>query len=105
MIATEPAQHAHAALEAVPAYVLHDPAFRTALADHGGTVSSVLRPVERQDLTEAGDPHRRHSGSLRSPAALLRARRQTVHFGGSTTPLQWGPDGRHLPGHLGRRRE
>ncbi|WP_329272047.1 hypothetical protein [Streptomyces pseudovenezuelae] len=43
MIATEPAQHAHAALEAVPAYVLlHDPAFRTALADHGGPVDSVL---------------------------------------------------------------
>ncbi|MFC8350988.1 tetratricopeptide repeat protein, partial [Streptomyces sp. NPDC057280] len=85
VIATDPARHAHAALEAVPAYVLlHDPAFRTALAEHDGAAGSELEPVEWQDLAEAADPV---DGLVRSPAALLRARRQTVPFHGRTAQL------------------
>jgi hypothetical protein len=87
VIATDPARHAHAALEAVPAYVLlHDPTFRTALADYGGPAGSVLEPVEWQDLAEAADPA--GSGLIRSPAALLRARRQSVPFRGRTAQLE-----------------
>ncbi|MEU0947257.1 tetratricopeptide repeat protein, partial [Streptomyces canus] len=87
VIAADPARRAHAALEAVPAYVLlHDAAFRTALAEHGGPAHSVLEPVEWQDLAEAADPT---GGALvRSPAALLRARRQTVPFRGRAAQLE-----------------
>ncbi|MGW2522378.1 hypothetical protein ACWC09_36350 [Streptomyces sp. NPDC001617] len=86
VIATDPAGHAHAALEAVPAYVLFNaPAFRTALADHlSHHAAPVLEPAEWQHLSEPADP----AGTLAgSPAALLRARRQTVPFRGRTRLL------------------
>ncbi|MGW7210019.1 tetratricopeptide repeat protein [Streptomyces sp. NPDC054837] len=96
VIAADPAGHAHAALEAVPAYVLlHDPAFRAALADHGKVAGSVLEPVEWQDLAEAADPV---GGLVRSPAALLRARRQTVPFRGRTAQLDQLTAWSDLPG-------
>ncbi|MFF7074503.1 tetratricopeptide repeat protein [Streptomyces pseudovenezuelae] len=87
VIAVDPARRAHAALEAVPAYVLlHDATFRAALAKHGGPAGSVLEPVEWQDLAEGADPT--GSGLVRSPAVLLRARRQTAPFRGRTTQLE-----------------
>ncbi|MGW7210031.1 tetratricopeptide repeat protein [Streptomyces sp. NPDC054837] len=85
VIASDPAGRQHASLEAVPAYVLlHDADFRTALSDYGAHTSAVLEPVEWQHLAEAAESA---TGPARSPAALLRARRQIVPFRGRTTLL------------------
>ncbi|WP_433696957.1 hypothetical protein [Nocardiopsis sp. CA-288880] len=77
----------HAALEVVPAYVLHhDPAFRAVLAQHG--VPLVLEPVEFAHLAHTPRAHHRPS-----PAALLEAHRQVVDFHGREetmrTLLEW----------------
>ncbi|NYH51372.1 tetratricopeptide (TPR) repeat protein [Nocardiopsis arvandica] len=77
----------HAALEVVPAYVLHhDPAFRAVLAEHG--VPLALEPVE---LTHLAHTPRTHQPP--SPAALLEANRQVVDFHGRdqemNTLTQW----------------
>ncbi|MEE2037593.1 tetratricopeptide repeat protein [Nocardiopsis sp. CT-R113] len=77
----------HAALEVVPAYVLHhDPAFRAVLTEHG--VSLVLEPVEFAHLAHTPRAHHRPS-----PAALLEAHRQVVDFHGRDetmrTLLEW----------------
>ncbi|MCY9784279.1 hypothetical protein KIK06_10275 [Nocardiopsis sp. EMB25] len=77
----------HAALEIVPAYVLHhDPAFRAVLAEHG--VPLVLEPVELAHLAHNPGTHRRLS-----PASLLEAHRQVVDFHGRDetmgTLLDW----------------
>ncbi|MFE4633979.1 tetratricopeptide repeat protein [Streptomyces sp. NPDC056773] len=86
VIASDPAGRAHASLEAVPAYVLmHDPAFRTALAAHAPEADSVLEPVEWQHLAEAADPV--STSLVGSPAALLRARRKVVPFRGRTSVI------------------
>ncbi|WP_370013100.1 tetratricopeptide repeat protein [Nocardiopsis sp. LDBS0036] len=64
----------HAALEVVPAYVLHhDPEFRAVLAEHG--VPLVLEPVELTHLAHTPRTHRRPS-----PASLLEAHRRVVDF-------------------------
>ncbi|MFC9329606.1 tetratricopeptide repeat protein [Kitasatospora sp. NPDC057015] len=82
VIGSDPAGRAHAALEAVPAYVLHhDPAFRTALAKHAPHAGTVLEAAEWQHLAENPEPP---AGRAGSPAALLRARRQAVPFRGRT---------------------
>ncbi|MES0835688.1 tetratricopeptide repeat protein [Nocardiopsis tropica] len=89
VVCTDPAGRAHAALEAVPAYVLHhDPGFRAVLEAHGAL--SPLEPVElRRALLE--------DEVSRSPAALLRARRQVVGFHGREALLDelvgWCLDG------------
>ncbi|WAU78376.1 tetratricopeptide repeat protein (plasmid) [Streptomyces sp. Qhu-G9] len=86
VIASDPAGRAHAHLEAVPTYVLlHDQSFVAALTEHGENTGSVLEPVEWQHLAEAADPAT--TGPARSPAALLRARRQIVPFRGRTELL------------------
>ncbi|MGW7330138.1 tetratricopeptide repeat protein, partial [Streptomyces sp. NPDC054840] len=76
-------QHSdHSRLNVVPSYVLHhDPAFRTALADHGGGPQVGLEAVEFQDLA---DPTARPAARPApvTPAALLEAGRQTVPFHG-----------------------
>uniref|UniRef100_UPI00037069D6 tetratricopeptide repeat protein n=1 Tax=Nocardiopsis valliformis TaxID=239974 RepID=UPI00037069D6 len=77
----------HAALEIVPAYVLHhDPVFRAVLAEHGAPL--VLEPVELAHLSHT--PHAHHHPS---PAALLAADRQVVAFHGREdtmrTLLEW----------------
>ncbi|MGW7327739.1 tetratricopeptide repeat protein, partial [Streptomyces sp. NPDC054840] len=76
-------QHSdHSRLNVVPSYVLHhDPAFRTALADHGGGPQFGLEAVEFQDLA---DPTTRPAARPApvTPAALLEAGRQTVPFHG-----------------------
>ncbi|MFD0260199.1 hypothetical protein ACFVH7_18230, partial [Kitasatospora indigofera] len=80
VIASDPAGRAHAALEAVPAYVLlNAPAFRTALAEHAPRAGTVLEAAEWQHLAENPEPP---AGRAGSPAALLRARRQAVPFRG-----------------------
>ncbi|WAU78372.1 tetratricopeptide repeat protein (plasmid) [Streptomyces sp. Qhu-G9] len=85
VIASDPAGRSHGHLEAVPAYVLlHDPTFRAALAKHG-FVNTLLEPVEWQHLAEPTAA----AGPVRSPAALLRARRQIVPFSGRTSHLQY----------------
>ncbi|MFF1498270.1 tetratricopeptide repeat protein [Streptomyces sp. NPDC058304] len=69
-------------LNVVPSYVLHhDPAFRTALAEHGAGADHDLEAVELQHLTDPAQGHDR-SAQLPSPAALLEARHQTVPFHG-----------------------
>ncbi|MFE6447480.1 tetratricopeptide repeat protein [Nocardiopsis dassonvillei] len=76
VVAADPAHSGHAQLEAVPAYVLHhDPAFRTALEEHGA--SRVLEPVELADLA-----HRQPANRRLSPASLLEAHRRVVSFHG-----------------------
>ncbi|RKS04950.1 tetratricopeptide (TPR) repeat protein [Nocardiopsis sp. Huas11] len=77
----------HAALEIVPAYVLHhDPAFRAVLAEH--SVPLALEPVELAHLAHTPGTHHRPS-----PAALLEAHRQVVAFHGRDetmrTLLDW----------------
>ncbi|WP_329501462.1 tetratricopeptide repeat protein (plasmid) [Kitasatospora herbaricolor] len=80
VITSDPAGRAHAALEAVPAYVLlSKPAFRTALAEHTPHAGTVLEAAEWQHLAESPDAP---AGGAGSPAALLRARRQAVPFRG-----------------------
>ncbi|OOC53609.1 MULTISPECIES: tetratricopeptide repeat protein [Nocardiopsis] len=76
VVATDLEHRDHAALEVVPAYVLHhDPAFRAVLAEHG--VPLVLEPVELAHLTHTPRTHHRPS-----PASLLEAHRQVVDFHG-----------------------
>ncbi|MET7704058.1 tetratricopeptide repeat protein [Streptomyces sp. NPDC005485] len=83
VITSDPAGRSHAHLEAVPAFVLlHDAAFRAALTAHGPT-GTELEPVEWQHLAEPATA----AGLVRSPAALLRARRQIVPFRGRTPDL------------------
>ncbi|MFJ3673831.1 tetratricopeptide repeat protein, partial [Streptomyces sp. NPDC090106] len=85
VVTSDPAGRRHSVLEAVPAYVLlHEPGFRSALAEHRAGIGLVQEPVEWQDLAEPPEPA---TGPLRSPAALLRARRQVVPFRGRTTLL------------------
>ncbi|MER7568948.1 tetratricopeptide repeat protein [Streptomyces sp. NPDC097941] len=82
VIATDPAGRAHAALEAVPAYVLlRDPLFRARLAAHGG--SPVCRGVE---LRELDDPSPGGATAV-TPAGLLTARRAVVPFLGRDEEL------------------
>ncbi|MEU0237284.1 tetratricopeptide repeat protein [Nocardiopsis sp. NPDC006198] len=76
VVATDPDHRAHAAVEAVPAYILHhDPGFRAVLADHG--VPLALEPVELAHLAHTARAHHRPS-----PASLLEAHRQVVDFHG-----------------------
>ncbi|WP_331742860.1 tetratricopeptide repeat protein (plasmid) [Streptomyces sp. NBC_00868] len=82
VVASDRAYSGGGQLNVVPAYVLHhDPAFRTALAEHGAGADHALEAVELQHLT---DPARSHDRSARlpSPAALLEAQYQTVPFHG-----------------------
>ncbi|MET9961738.1 tetratricopeptide repeat protein [Streptomyces sp. NPDC006326] len=80
VVASDREHSAHGQLNVVPAYVLHhDPAFRAALAEHGGGRSG-LEAVEFQHLADPASLVPR--GELRSPAALLEARRQIVPFHG-----------------------
>ncbi|MCT2583346.1 tetratricopeptide repeat protein [Actinophytocola gossypii] len=77
VVTIDPARRGHAALEAVPVYVLHhDRRFREVLAEHTGR-RMTLAPIEWQDLAEPHVP-----GGVPSPAALLVASRQVVPFRG-----------------------
>ncbi|MFD9517866.1 tetratricopeptide repeat protein [Streptomyces sp. NPDC059979] len=82
VVASDRAYSGGGQLNVVPAYVLHhDPAFRTALAEHGAGADPCLEAVELQHLTDPAQGHGRSAG-LASPAALLEARHQTVPFHG-----------------------
>ncbi|MGZ2360923.1 tetratricopeptide repeat protein [Streptomyces sp. 372A] len=78
VVASDRAHSGHGQLNVVPAYVLHhDPAFRAALAEHGGPATG-LEAVEFQHLADipAG------GAGAASPAVLLQAGWQTVPFHG-----------------------
>ncbi|MFF3599506.1 tetratricopeptide repeat protein [Kitasatospora indigofera] len=86
VVASDRAHSDHGRLNVVPAYVLHhDPAFRAALAEHGGGpadgLAGGLAAVEFQDIA---DPtvHAAVRRAPATPAALLEAGRQTVPFHG-----------------------
>ncbi|WP_406088319.1 hypothetical protein [Streptomyces virginiae] len=82
VVASDRAYSGGGQLNVVPAYVLHhNPAFRTALAEHGAGADHALEAVELQYLTDPAQGHYR-SARLASPAALLEARHQTVPFHG-----------------------
>ncbi|MEU6868253.1 hypothetical protein ABZ924_34335 [Streptomyces sp. NPDC046876] len=85
VVASDRAHSGGGQLNVVPAYVLHhDPAFRTALADHSAGADHGLEAVELQHLADPAHGHDR-SKSLPSPAALLEAQHQTVPFMAATT--------------------
>ncbi|MGP8300198.1 tetratricopeptide repeat protein [Streptomyces inhibens] len=84
VIAADAAHSAHAALTAVPAYVLYqNEEFRAALSAHGAG-QMELQAVEFQNLAAAVAP----TGGPRSAAALLRAERQVVGFQGREKLLE-----------------
>ncbi|WP_340686379.1 tetratricopeptide repeat protein [Amycolatopsis coloradensis] len=82
VIAVDPANRQHAALEAVPTYVLlHDETFVTRLVEHAGGHALRCKAIELQPLSDT----RSHVSSwepARSPAALLSAHRAVVPFRG-----------------------
>ncbi|KOV38174.1 hypothetical protein ADK60_02540, partial [Streptomyces sp. XY431] len=82
VVASDRAHSGHGRLNVVPSYVLHhDPAFRTALAEHGGGWAGGLAAVEFQDIADpTSNPATRRPPV--TPAALLEAGRQTVPFHG-----------------------
>lgn len=80
VIAADPPQFGHSALEAVPAYVLHhDPQFRAVLAAHAP--ATVIEAVELAPLASP-EPAAPPRGAVVSPAELLTARRAVVGFRG-----------------------
>ncbi|MFD9091419.1 hypothetical protein ACFVZ0_32370, partial [Streptomyces prasinus] len=82
VVASDRAHSGSGQLNVVPAYVLHhDPAFRAALAAHGAP-PAVLEAVELQQLADPATAPDRRESTMRSPAALLQAARQTVPFHG-----------------------
>jgi hypothetical protein len=86
VVAADRESSAHAALNVVPAYVLHhDPHCRAVLAEYGASPMG-LEVVEFQHLSDTGTAS--PLGELRSPAALLRASRQTVPFHGRENLLE-----------------
>ncbi|MGW5701715.1 P-loop NTPase, partial [Amycolatopsis japonica] len=82
VVAVDPANRQHAALEAVPTYVLlHDDTFVTLLAKHTGGDAPRYEAIELQPLSDARS-HVSVREPVRSPAALLSARRAVVPFRG-----------------------
>ncbi|MFJ9646409.1 acyl carrier protein [Streptomyces sp. NPDC101206] len=79
VVRAESADSGHAALKVVPAYLLHhDASFRAALAAH----EAGPRPLEAVEFQDLAAVETAPARSLRSPAALLTADRQTVPFRG-----------------------
>ncbi|MFC3966385.1 tetratricopeptide repeat protein [Nocardia jiangsuensis] len=80
VIAADPAHRSHAALSAVPAYVLlARPEFRAAVEQHAGSSGLRWEPVELGGLMDQQSPLR-YSAPLGSPSSLLQARRAVVPF-------------------------
>lgn len=82
VVVAEPADRAHAALEAVPAAVLlRDPAFAIVVARHCGAEPPECEAVELRSLadSQARSPK---AGPIHSPAGLLAPRRAVVPFHG-----------------------
>ncbi|WP_406631447.1 tetratricopeptide repeat protein [Amycolatopsis sp. WGS_07] len=114
VVAAEPADREHAALEAIPAFVLlREPDFRAIVARHAGAEAAASEAVELHDLA---DPQARGSSgnALLSPAGLLAPRRAVVPFHGREETLStleaWSEeDGLgvwllHAPGGQGKTR-
>ncbi|UGT59135.1 tetratricopeptide repeat protein [Nocardia asteroides] len=80
VVAADPEHREHAALKAVPAYVLlADPQFRAAVEKHAGAAGLRWEPVELAGLMDQQSPLR-FSPVMGSPAGLLQARRAVVPF-------------------------
>ncbi|MFJ6773379.1 hypothetical protein ACIQOV_20915, partial [Kitasatospora sp. NPDC091257] len=114
VVAADRARSAHGRLNVVPAYVLlHDPAFRTTLAQHSAGLVEGVEAVEFQNLTDPAHGPARLRPPV-TPAALLEAGRQVVPFHGRDALLAdlrtWcGMDGfgawlLHGPGGQGKTR-
>jgi tetratricopeptide (TPR) repeat protein len=92
VVAADPAGAQHARLEAAPVYLLErDAGFRAVAARHG-IGEMVLEPVELQQLIDL------EPDLVRSPAALLRARRQVIPFRGRVRLLDDLTDWAHGSG-------
>nr|WP_269781526.1 tetratricopeptide repeat-containing serine protease family protein [Nocardia bovistercoris] len=88
VVAVDPAHRDHAALEAVPAYVLlTNPDFRTAVEDNAGEGWLRCEPVELQELMDRQSPLHMTT-TIATPASLLTARRAVVPFHGRTDLLR-----------------
>ncbi|MFF0537111.1 tetratricopeptide repeat protein [Streptomyces coelicoflavus] len=88
VVASDRAHSGSGQLNVVPAYVLfHDPDFRAALAGHDAA-STGLEAVEFQHLADPGVGPGRPGSGVRSPVALLEARRQTIPFHGRQELLE-----------------
>ncbi|MFC8044817.1 tetratricopeptide repeat protein, partial [Nocardia sp. NPDC057353] len=80
VIAEDPAHRSHAALSAVPAYVLLSrPGFRAAVEKYSGTAGLRWEPVELAELMDSQSPLK-NTTALGSPSGLLLARRAVVPF-------------------------
>ncbi|MFI9452736.1 tetratricopeptide repeat protein, partial [Amycolatopsis sp. NPDC052450] len=82
VVAVDPGHRRHAALEAVPAYVLlHDETFVAVLTEYRGGNAPRCEAIELQPLSDARS-HVPAGEPVRSPAALLTAHRAVVPFRG-----------------------
>jgi hypothetical protein len=82
VIAVDPARRQHAALEAVPAYVLlRYEAFVAAMIEYAGAGSLECEAIELRSIHDATS-RSVAAEPVRSPAALLTARRAVVPFHG-----------------------
>jgi hypothetical protein len=83
VVVADPTARQHAALEAVPAYVLHhDPGFREVLAGDSTPHVADQPAVPPIELTGLDDPEAGHGPTGTSPASLLSARDAVVPFHG-----------------------
>ncbi|MGW6932823.1 tetratricopeptide repeat protein [Lentzea sp. NPDC054927] len=82
VIAVDPAGRRHAALEAVPAYLLlRDPGFAAVVTAHVGLSGVRCEAIELRDLVDA-QSRAQSQAEFGSPAGLLPARRAVVPFRG-----------------------
>ncbi|USX50615.1 tetratricopeptide repeat protein [Lentzea sp. HUAS12] len=87
VIAMDPAGRRHAALEAVPAYVLvRDPGFTAVVTAHVGLSGVRCEAIELRELVDA-QSRSQPQAAFGSPAGLLPARRAVVPFRGREKPL------------------
>ncbi|PPI91619.1 tetratricopeptide repeat protein [Nocardia nova] len=81
VIAADPEHRGHAALTAVPAYLLlRDPGFRATMQRYAGGSGLRWEPVELQGLADQQSPL--YAASAVTPAGLLTARRAVIPFHG-----------------------
>ncbi|MGF6889997.1 tetratricopeptide (TPR) repeat protein [Nocardia sp. GAS34] len=81
VVAADPAHRGHAALTAVPAYMLlRDPEFRSTVEHFAGSGSLRCESIELQTLMDHQSPIR--STTAMTPGSLLAARRAIVPFRG-----------------------
>jgi tetratricopeptide (TPR) repeat protein/DNA polymerase III delta prime subunit len=88
VVVADPARRGHAALEAVPAYLLlRDPRFRSVVREYAGADWLRCEAIELQGLMDRQSPLRSQA-PVRTPATLLSARRAVVPFHGRDEVLR-----------------